>query len=102
MHKTKPIKIKENGRIHDPDTRKSLSRGASDEVCWRAKGKGGPWTIHFPNGSPFVKDRFENISNRKPVCSGPPIKGLSGKAYKYDVQDSAGNIVDDPDILIFD
>jgi hypothetical protein len=102
MSKTKPIKIKENGRIHDPDTRKSLSKGASEEVCWRAQGDGGPWTVRFPNGSPFSKDTFTGISNGRPVCSGPPMQGLSGRSYKYDVLDSAGNVVDDPDVLILD
>jgi hypothetical protein len=102
MAKTKPIKIKENGRINDPDTRKSLSRGASEEVCWRAKGDGGPWTINFPHGSPFAQDRFENITHRHPACSGPAVRGEAGKAYKYDVLDSAGNIVDDPDVLVLD
>jgi hypothetical protein len=91
------VLIKANGRVNEPDNRKTLSLSAGDEVRWVAAG-GGPFTIFFPN-SPFAANSFQ-VAVGNPATSAPAIKGAINTAYKYQVRDAAGAILDDPDVLI--
>jgi hypothetical protein len=91
------VLILNNGRVNPPDNRKTLSLSAGDEVRWVAAG-GGPFTIFFPV-NPFAGNSFP-VSVGNPWPSGRPVNGVIGQAYKYQVRDAAGVILDDPDVLI--
>jgi len=90
------IVIKANGRVNDPDCRKTLSLRAGDEVRWVAAG-GGPYTIVFAP-SPFGGNNFP-VSVGEPYSSGPAVNGSLDTSYKYKVLE--GTVPkDDPDVLI--
>lgn len=98
MALTNTILIKNNGRVHDPDCRKTLSKGAGDEVRWIPAGGGGPWTVVF-SSSPFANNSFPVAAGG--TSSGAPVNGTPGTSYKYQVVPTAGGPpTDDPDILI--
>jgi len=92
------VLILNNGRVNPPDNRKTLSLSANDEVRWVAAG-GGPFTIVFTPLSPFSGNNFP-VAVGNPWTSGPPVHGEIDKTYKYQVRNSAGAILDDPDVLI--
>jgi hypothetical protein len=93
------VKIKENGTVLVKDRTKKVSKLGKDDVKWVAAGKGGPWKVVFPNGSPFAADSFD-VSPKNEGRSGDAINGDPGKSYKYDIQDQHGNVTEDPEILI--
>jgi hypothetical protein len=97
MATTFHILIKNDGRVNDPDNRKTLSLSAGDQVRWVAAG-GGPFTIVFTPDSPFPGNNFP-VSVGNPYTSGPASNGVIDRRYKYQVFDR-GVKVDDPDILI--
>ena len=92
------IHIRPNGRIHDPDCRKTLKKSNREQVRWIADG-GGPWTIVFRSGSPFKRERFEVVAD-KPIESDVLRENADAKHYKYDVLDKHGKVVDDPDVIV--
>ena len=96
--RTFPILIKENGRVHDPDSRKSLRLNKGEQVQWVAITP-GPWKIVFAN-SPFVGHNFV-VDVGSPALSGAPRENAELVSFKYQVfLDDAEVPSDDPDILI--
>jgi len=94
--RTFPILIKQNGRVHDPDSRKSLILNQGEQVQWVAITP-GPWTILFEN-SPFARHRFD-VDVGSPDFSGEPREGATPGLFKYRVFRN-DELTDDPDILI--
>jgi hypothetical protein len=96
--RTFPILIKDNGRVHDPDSRKSLRLNKGEQVQWVATTQ-GPWRIVFEN-SPFSKHNFV-VDVGSPTLSGEPRDDAALGPFKYRVfLDDAEEASDDPDILI--
>jgi len=96
--RTFPILIKENGRVHDPDSRKSLRLNKGEQVQWVAITP-GPWRIVFEN-SPFSRHNFV-VDVGSPVLSGEPRVDAELGSFKYQVfLDDAEEPSDDPDVLI--
>src|SRR5262245_52516818 len=103
MPDIKTVTIKPNGRIADTDARKTLSINAGDKVKFQTL-SGGPWTVFFPSGpdhsgTPFDTNTY-TVSVGSPATTSAPTAGTAGTAYKYQVKNSSGTIVDDPDVLI--
>jgi len=95
--RTFPILIKDNGRVHDPDSRKSLRLKKGEQVQWVAITR-GPWRIVFAN-SPFGGHNFV-VNVGSPALSGEPT--ALGQ-FKYQVfLDGDEEPLDDPDIIIED
>src|SRR5262249_6046297 len=101
------VLIKENGRVQDTDTRKTISKSNGDQVRFYTL-SGGPWTVVFPSsdtpggyrGRPFSTNRY-TVSVNNPATTSAPTEGASiDQTYKYLVKNAAGTIKDDPDILI--
>jgi hypothetical protein len=96
--RTFPIFIKDNGRVHDPDSRKSLRLNKGEQVQWVATTP-GPWRIVFEN-SPFSQHNFV-VDVGSPALSGQPRDDAALGSFKYRVfLDDAEEASDDPDILI--
>jgi hypothetical protein len=100
------VLIKENGRVQDTDTRKTISKSNGDQVRFYTL-SGGPWTVVFPSsdtagysGSPFSANSY-TVSVNNPATTSAPTEGAGvDQTYKYQVKNAAGMIKDDPDILI--
>jgi hypothetical protein len=94
--RTFPIHIKDNGRVHDPDCRKTLHLGQPEQVLWVATAE-GTWRIYFDD-SPFDGNNFQ-VTLGSPTPSGKPRNGAALGPHKYKVfRDQVEQ--DDPDILI--
>lgn len=99
-----PVQIDANGKVVT-NIHRNLSKTSNDEAQWTSQGNTGPWTIVFPpadatyNGSPFRASSFTVPQNGN-VRSGVPTVPSGTTAYKYKVEDSNGNVTDDPDILV--
>ena len=94
----KQIRILSNGMISTGDrethTTKDPNQGGPDRVQWIALG-GGPFTIRFEQ-SPFQPGP-QDIA--VPPSNPQTVSEAIGR-YKYSVLDAAGNVVDDPDVII--
>jgi len=77
--------------------------GGADQVKWLRVGGSGTWTVRFghPQGSPFAPGHGPANPHDITVPPGGPLAVTQGPGtYKYDVLDSAGNLKDDPDVVI--
>jgi hypothetical protein len=96
--RTFPIFIKGNGRVHDPDSRKSLRLNNGEQVQWVATTP-GPWRIVFEN-SPFSRHSFD-VDVGSPALSGEPRQDAALGPFKYRVFRGNDEVPsDDPDVLI--
>ena len=97
----KPININPNGMIKDQDCRVRASKSGGDTISFKANGNGGPWTIDFADaasplfnpGPPYVVPAGPNGT-----LTLTPV-GSSAK-HTYQVKNAAGQVVDDPDVII--
>lgn len=93
----KQVRIGRDGKIVDADrtvsTTKDPGKGGPDLVHWITLG-GGNYVISFQN-SPF-RPGAQKIA----VPGGAETVTQSIGRYKYDVLDSNGNVLDDPDVII--
>ena len=93
----KQVRIGRDGKIVDADrtvkTTKDPNKGGPDQVHWITLG-GGNYTISFQD-SPFQPG-----SQKIAVPGGAQTVSQGTREYKYDVLDSSGAVVDDPDVII--
>ena len=102
------VRISATGQVIDTPVK--VSKRQSDDVLWIATGNGGPWTITFDkasnapatyavaSGSPFSDSTYTVSQGGSHGSTGGPVNGSVGKTYRYCVRNSAGEIVDDPDV----
>jgi hypothetical protein len=102
------VRIGTDGKVINGDRRIRLSKVNQDQIQFSSQFNSGPWTVVFPdptpgpppyNGSPFSSATFA-VPQTGFIASGPPVVSPSATEYKYEVRDSAGNLTDDPDIII--
>ena len=96
----KQIRIGADGRIvvSDRDTHVTTSAAADgpDQVQWlRVKANTGTYTIRFAS-SPFQA----GAQTITVPPSNPQTVTQPAGTYKYDVLDSSGNVIDDPNVII--
>jgi len=76
-----------------------ISKSREEEVEWYSRDDEA-FSIVFDKGkSPFQSEQF-HIPHGGSVCSGPAVKGVLDKSYKYTVLDSNGGMVVDPQVVI--
>ena len=102
---TRYITIKANGRVKNGNARIDLSQ-SSDTIRWKTASGNGPWKVVFDANNPgsgnrpFGANTFNVPNGGQSPSTGRPVNGVINERYKYSVRDGAGNIVDDPDIII--
>lgn len=93
----KAVRIDKSGRVIERQVK--VSKGGDDQIQWESQGNGGPWIVLFPAASPFESPAFI-VPTQGYVMSGIPFVNHSTRAYKYEVRDGNGRLMDDPDVIV--
>jgi hypothetical protein len=99
------VRIDTSGKVIEGDRRIRISKYGQGQINWISQFNSGPWTVIFPAGPPpYIGSPFESSTFIVPqvgsVSSGSAIVLPGGAEYKYEVRNSAGEITDDPDVII--